>query len=164
MPHTVLGRAPRNAVEAWFWAPITVLRVSLISVYALYVYAAWIAFRAGIPIFSLLTPPGYTSIWAVLLGIAAIICFITSLQAKWEKIERWAALGLFAMMAAYCVGLNLQGYTEGDLDRQFVGVVSVIAIILPLGRFLYLAAQSGKKPADAPLHTGIPPIDDNAAR
>lgn len=164
MPHTVLGRPPRNAVEAWFWAPITVLRVSLISIYALYVYGAWIAFRAGIPIFSLLTPPGYTSIWAVLLGIAAIVSFISSLQMKWEKVERWAALALSAMMAAYCVGLNLQGYTEGDLDRQFVGVIAVIAIILPFGRFLYLAAQSGKKPVNATPLPGTPPVDDDAVR
>ncbi len=145
MPESVLGRAPRNAIEAWFWTPITVLRVSLIAIYSLYIYAAWIAFWAGIPIFSLLTPPGYTSVWAVLLGVSAVCSTVFSLKKKWEKMERWAALALTAMMAAYCVGLNLQGYTEGDLDRQFIGIISVIAIILPFGRFLYLAAQTGKK-------------------
>lgn len=155
MPHTILGRPPRNVVEAWFWTPITVLRVSLITIYFLYVYGAWIAFRAGIPIFSLLTPPGYTSVWAALLGVAAITATISSLKMKWEKVERWAALGLSALMAAYCVGLNMQGYTEGDLDRQFIGVIAVIAIVLPFGRFLYLAAQSGKKPVNVP----VPPTD-----
>lgn len=150
MPHTVLGRPPRNILEAWFWAPITVLRVSLVATYGLYIYAAWIGFWAGVPIFSLLTPPGYTSIWAVLLGIAAITCTVFSLRSKWEKMEKWAALALSALMAAYCMGLNMQGYTEQDLDRQFIGVIAVIAIVLPIGRFLYLAAQSGKKRHEVP--------------
>lgn len=161
MPHTVLGRLPRNAIEAWFWTPITVLRISLVATYGAYIYGAWIAFWAGIPIFSLLTPPGYTSVWAVLLGAAAVTSTISSLKMKWERIERFSALVLSMLMSAYCLGLNIQGYAEGDLDRQFIGVIAVIAIILPFGRFLYLAAQSGKKKSE-----NVPPLPapDNAVR
>lgn len=143
-------RRPRakTAVELWAWSPVIVLRVSLVIVYLLYVYAGVIAFQAGIPIFTLLTWEGYTSIWAALLVPAAIVAAIGSLADRWQRIEKWSTLALTALQSGYVIGLNAVGFIAGDLSRQYVGVIALIAIVLPATRFVYLAAQSGKAAAD----------------
>ena len=121
------------------------MRVALVITYVLYVYASIIAFISGIPVFKLTTPEGYTSVWAVLLGASAIVAAIGSTTDRWQALERWASLALSALLLTYIGGLNLVGFIEGDLDRQFTGAVALIAGILPITRFVYLAAQSGKK-------------------
>lgn len=132
-------------LEQWAWSPVIVLRIALVIVYLLYVYGSVIAFLAGIPIFTLLTPEGYTSVWAALMMPAALVAAVGSLAERWEqRIEKWAALVLTALMSAYVIGVNAVGFASGDLDRQFVGVIALIAIVLPATRFVYLASQSGK--------------------
>lgn len=128
----------------WAWSPIIVLRVALVSTYMLYVYCAVIAFIVGVPIFNLTTPPGWTPVWAVFLGVSALISAIGSVTDRWQKVEKWATLFLSAMLLAYVGGLNIVAWVELDLDRQFIGGVALIAAILPITRFVYLAAQSGK--------------------
>lgn len=146
MPLTYLENiAPKSRLAIWFWSPIIVLRVALMSTYLLYVYASVIAFRAGIPVFTLTTPEGYTSVWAVLVGVAALLAGIGSVTDRWQRLEKWAALALSALLMGYIGGLNLVGFVEQDLDRQFVGAIALIAGVLPITRFVYLAAQSGKK-------------------
>ena len=137
--------APRSRLAVWAWGPVVVLRVALVAVYLGYVYASVIAFLAGVPVFRLTAPDGYTAIWAVLLGLAAILSAIGSITDRWQQLEKWASLGLASMMLAYVGGLNGVGFVEGDLDRQFVGAIAFIAFILPAVRFVYLAAQSGKR-------------------
>lgn len=139
------ARRSRSRFETWAWSPVIVLRVALVATYLLYVYAAIIAFVAGIPVFSLTTPEGYTSIWAVLLGVSALISAVGSVADHWDRIERWASLALSSLMLAYVGGLNIVGWVSGDLDRQFVGAIAIIAFVLPVTRFVYLAAQSGKR-------------------
>jgi len=136
---------PKSRLAMWVWSPVIVLRVALVITYVLYVYASIIAFIAGIPVFKLTTPEGYTSVWAVLLGSSAIVAAIGSTTDRWQALERWASLALSALLLTYIGGLNLVGFIEGDLDRQFIGAVALIAGILPITRFVYLAAQSGKK-------------------
>ena len=136
---------PKSQLAMWVWSPVIVLRVALVITYVLYVYASIIAFIAGIPVFKLTTPEGYTSVWAVLLGSSAIVAAIGSTTDRWQALERWASLALSALLLTYIGGLNLVGFIEGDLDRQFIGAVALIAGILPITRFVYLAAQSGKK-------------------
>lgn len=144
--HTgIRARRSQSKFETWAWSPVIVLRVALVATYLMYVYAAIIAFIAGIPVFSLTAPVGYTSIWAVLLGVSAVLSAIGSVADHWDRVERWASLGLSSMMLAYVGGLNIVGYISGDLARQFVGAIAIIAFILPATRFVYLAAQSGKK-------------------
>ena len=135
----------KSRLAMWVRSPVIVLRVALVVTYVLYVYASIIAFIAGIPVFKLTTPEGYTSVWAVLLGSSAIVAAIGSTTDRWQALERWASLVLSALLLTYIGGLNLVGFIEGDLDRQFIGAVALIAGILPITRFVYLAAQSGKK-------------------
>jgi hypothetical protein len=137
--------APRSRWAIWAWSPVIVLRIALVGVYLGYVYASVIAFIAGVPIFRLTAPAGYTSIWATLLGVAAVLSAIGSITDRWQQLEKWASLGLSSMMAAYVGGLNGVGFAEGDLNRQFAGAVAAIAFILPAVRFVYLAAQTGKR-------------------
>lgn len=132
----------------WAWSPVIVLRVSLIIIYLLYVYASAIAFIAGVPVFSLVTWVGYTPIWAILLGTSSVVAAIGSITDRWNKTEKWACLVLTAMLLGYVGGLNGVGFVEGDLKRQFVGAIALIAMVLPATRFVYLAAQSGKKHVD----------------
>lgn len=146
MPYRYLENvAPRSRIAVWAWGPVVVLRVALVAVYLGYVYASVIAFIAGVPVFRLTAPDGYTSIWAALLGVSAILSAIGSVTDRWQQLEKWASLGLASMMLAYVGALNGIGFVEGDLNRQFVGAIAFIAFILPAVRFVYLAAQSGKR-------------------
>ncbi len=144
---------PKTRLAIWAWSPVIVLRVALAATYMLWLFASIIAFFAGVPILSLTAPEGYTSIWAVLLGVSALVSAIGSTTDKWQQLEKWASLALSAMLLAYVGGLNIVGYLEGDLDRQFVGSVAIIASILPVTRFFYLAAQTGKKSHHVPVST-----------
>ncbi|MEU4016171.1 hypothetical protein AB0E56_13010 [Microbacterium sp. NPDC028030] len=139
---------PRSRWGVWAWSPVIVLRVALVGVYLGFVYASVIAFIAGVPVFRLTAPEGYTSVWAVLLGTSSVLAAVGSITDRWQQLEKWASLVLSAMMLAYVGGLNGVGFVEGDLDRQFVGAIAFIAFILPAVRFVYLAAQSGKRKHD----------------
>lgn len=146
MPYRYLDNVnPRGRFATWAWSPIIVLRVALVAVYLGYIYAAVIAFIAGVPIFRLTAPEGYASIWAVFLGLSAIVAAIGSVSDRWQQVEKYASMCLSALMLAYVGGVNGVGFVLGDLDRQFVGALSFIALILPAVRFVYLAAQTGKK-------------------
>lgn len=136
---------PRSRWAVWAWSPVIVLRIALVGVYLGFVYASVIAFIAGVPVFRLTAPDGYTSVWAILLGTSAVLSAVGSISDRWQQLEKWASLVLSAMMLAYVGGLNGVGFVEGDLDRQFVGAIAFIAFILPAVRFVYLAAQSGKR-------------------
>ena len=141
--HYVVAQRSRFAI--WAWSPIIVLRVSLVTIYLLWTYAAGIAFIAGVPVFDLTTPVGWTPVWATVLGTSAMLSALGSLADRWSSVERWSSLILSGMIFAYVGSLNLVAWVEGDLTRQFVGAVALIAAVLPVTRFVYLAAQSGKK-------------------
>lgn len=146
MPFRYLDNVPqRSRWSVWAWSPVIVLRIALVGVYLGFVYASVIAFLAGVPVFRLTAPEGYTSVWALLLGTSAVLSAVGSISDQWQQLEKWASLVLSAMMLAYVGGLNGVGFVEGDLDRQFVGAIAFIAFILPAVRFVYLAAQSGKR-------------------
>lgn len=135
---------PKTRWSRWAWSPIIVLRVSLVATYLLWVYAAGIAFISGVPIFEETTVAPWRLVWSFLLGTSAIIAAIGSLDDRWQRVERWASMVLSAMALTYAVALNLVAYGDADFQRQFGGAVAIIALILPLTRFIYLAAQSGK--------------------
>lgn len=148
---------PRSKWAVWAWSPVIVLRVALVATYLAYVYAGIVAFIVGVPIFDLTTPKGYAPLWAFLLGISALASAIGSITDRWQSLEKWATLLLSAMLLAYVGGLNIAAWIEHDLSRQFVGAISLIASILPFTRFVYLAAQSGKRkrtPHDLSIRTG----------
>lgn len=135
----------RSALMTWAWSPVIVLRIALVAVYFGYLYSSITAFIAGIPLFDLLGfMEGYTSVWAVLLFLSALFCFIAAFSNKFERLEKWASLVLMAVMAGYVIGMNLVAYGEGDVKRMFVGGIAFIAWVLPATRFGYLAAQTGK--------------------
>ncbi len=142
----------RSAFETWAWSPVIVLRIALVIIYLGYVYASIIAFLVGIPIFDLLRlGPGYTSVWALLIGASSLLAAIGSLREPWERrVEKWAAMLMACLLLLYVGGMNLQAYGEGDLRRMFVGAIAFIAWVLPTIRFVYLAAQTGKRPATQP--------------
>lgn len=136
---------PKTKLAIWAWAPVIVLRVALVSTYIMFVYVSIIAFISGIPILDTTTPNGYRTAWSILLGTSAIIAAIGSTADRWQRMEKWATLALCALFFAYIGGLNIVGFIEHDLNRQFAGGVALIAGILPITRFVYLAAQSGKR-------------------
>lgn len=140
----------RSAFEVWAWSPVIVLRIALVITYLLYVYFAVISFIAGVPVFALTTPEGYTSVWAVLLGVSAAVACIGSISDHWSRIELAGAIGISVLMLAYVGGLNIVGFASHDINRQAVGGSTAIAFVLPMVRLIYLAAQVGKKPAEAP--------------
>ena len=153
MPMTYLNNVnPRSRIAQWAWSPVIVLRVALMAAYLISVYASVWAFIAGVPVFTMTTPEGYTSIWAVLLGGSAVLSAIGSITDRWQVLEKWASLILSALWLTYVGGLTGVGFAEGDPDRQFIAAASLTLLVLPVARFVYLAAQSGKKKRVHPDH------------
>ena len=145
MPTTYLQNVnPKSGFARWVWSPVIVLRVALVSAYLISVYASAWAFIAGIPVFRLTAPEGYASVWAVLLGTAAVIAAVGSISDRWQKVEMWASLALFALWLAYVGGMHGVAFAAGDPDRQFLAAASITLLVLPVTRFVYLAAQTGK--------------------
>lgn len=130
--------------ETWAWGPVIVLRWALLATYLLHVYLAAMAFVAGVPAFSLTTAPGYTSIWAFVMGTGAVVAAVGSLTDRWEKVEKWGALAVFATMLGYVGTIHILAYASGDIKRQAVAAALSIVLVLPAVRFVYLAAQTGK--------------------
>lgn len=136
---------PQGRFAIWAWSPVIVLRVALVAGYLISVYASTWAFIAGVPVFRLTAPEGYAPVWAVLLGTSAVVAAVGSTTDRWQKVEKWATAVLSVMWAAYVIGMNVVGFALGDLDRQFLGSALLGLLVLPVTRFVYLAAQSGKK-------------------
>jgi hypothetical protein len=142
----VLTPPPRrpSRLEVWAWGPVIVLRAALVATYLLYCYLSAIAFVAGIPAFDLTSPPGYTSVWAFVMGTGAVVAAVGSLTDRWQRFEKWGALAVFATMLGWVGTLHVLGFASGDVKRQAVAAGLTIALVLPFVRFVYLAAQSGK--------------------
>lgn len=136
---------PKSRWAAWAWSPVIMLRVALVITYLLYVYAAAIAGSAGVPVLTMTAPDWYTGWWANLLAVTSLAAAVGSVADRLQWLEKWATLGLSALLLAYIGGLNAVGFVEGDINRQFIGAIALIAGVLPITRFVYLAAQSGKK-------------------
>jgi len=134
-----------NRFQIWAWTPITIFRIALIIIYLLYVYAGVIAIISGIPVFDLTAPEGYTTIWGALLAASAVVSAVGAIDNRWQVWERWASLGLSSLMIAYAAALNLLAFASGDVSRMFVGAIAVIALVLPVCRFVFLASQTGKR-------------------
>jgi hypothetical protein len=146
MPLRYLEHVPqRSRFAVWAWSPTIVLRVALLAAYLVSVYSSVWAFIAGVPVFNLTTFPGYTPVWAVLLGGSAVLSAIGSITDRWQQLEKWSSLALSALWLAYVGGLTGVGFAQGDPDRQFLAAASITLLVLPVARFVYLAAQSGKK-------------------
>jgi hypothetical protein len=139
---------PKSKLAVWAWSPVIVLRIALVSTYMFYVYASVIAFLVGVPLFELTTPRGWTAIWAILLGASGVVAAVGSLSDRWQMTEKWATMCLSALILSYIIPMNILGFLAHDLNRQFVGIIALIAGLLPITRFIYLAAQSGKKKQD----------------
>ena len=155
MPTRYLQNVPQDTAFAiWAWSPVIVLRVSLFLVYAGFVYSAVVAFIAGVPVFDLTTPSGYQPVWAVILGVSALVSAIGATTDRWQALERWSSLVLSAMMMTYVGALFGIAYAEGDPNRHFAAGIATIALVLPATRFVYLAAQSGKIKRNAVPRTG----------
>lgn len=146
---------PKSRLAVWIWSPVIVLRIALFLVYIVYIYAAGIAVVAGIPIFAQTAPGAYTVMWAIGLGVSAAVSAIGAVNDKWQPIEKWGTLVLSALMLGYAGTLNIVGFMDGDIGRQFVGTIATIALILPATRFVYLAAQSGKTRVNHAVPPGI---------
>ena len=120
--------------------------------YLISVYASVWAFIAGVPVFTLTTPEWYTSVWAILLGASAVLSAIGSITDRWQLLEKWASLVLSALWLTYVGGLTGVSFAEGDADRQFIAAAFLTLLVLPVARFVYLAAQSGKTKRVHPDH------------
>lgn len=140
-------RRPRrpSKLEVWAWGPVIVLRAALLVTYLLHCYLAAMSFVAGVPAFSLTTFPGYTSVWAVIMGTGAVVAAVGSLTDRWEQAEKWGALAVFSMMLGYVGTIHVLAFASGDINRQAVAAGLSIVLVLPAVRFVYLAAQTGKR-------------------
>lgn len=131
--------------EKWAFSEVAMIRVALVLVYLGYLYLALASLRAGVPAFTLTAPEAYTPIWAGLLALAGVNAAVAATSDRWMAWERWSSLAVSALMGAYVGTITILGYVTGDVNRQAVAAGLTIAFILPACRFLWLAAQTGKK-------------------
>lgn len=146
MPRPARREARRiSKFETWAWSPIIVLRIALTTIYGVIFYAGIVAIVAGIPLFSLTAPVGYSAPWGAVLAVSALIASIASGHDSWQKVEKWAGGVMTVMLSGYVVGINIVGFVSQDPTRQFGGAIAIAAFVLPVTRVIYLAAQTGKK-------------------
>ncbi len=154
LPRPPRSRRPmrhQSRLEAWAtswpWSQIALYRVTLVAAYLLHIGFAAMAFYAGLPIFRLTAPDGYTRVWAIMLAIAALTSALGALADQLRVIERWSSLAVLALTLGYVVPLYEVGFLMNDANRQAVAVAATFMLLIPLSRFMWLASRAGRRPA-----------------
>ena len=129
--------------NSWPEAPVVLPRLTLVIVYLLCVYDGILSILAGVPIFDVTQPVGYSAIWGALLAVSALLSAIFATTPRWERLERWSCLAVWSLLLAYVGALNFVAFVSADLDRYVVGGVAVGFFLIPFSRFLHLASKAG---------------------
>jgi hypothetical protein len=135
----------RSRVRNWAWTPIYVPRWAFVIKYLLFVYWGFWAILAGIPAFDMTAPHGWSVIWGSLMVVAGAVSAASVTRARGERIERWSVGVLCVLSIGYIGSINVLAFVSALPNYQALAAGISLVFVLPLARFLYLAAQAGKK-------------------
>lgn len=135
----------RTRIKHWAWTGILVPRWAFIIQYLLFVYWGFMAMLAGIPAFDITAPPGWATVWGSIMVVAGGVSAYCVTRANLEKVERWSVGVLCILSMTYIGSLNVLAYASGNANYQALAAGISLLFVFPLARFLYLAAQAGKR-------------------
>lgn len=147
------ARTP-NSFTKWAGEPVVIVRAGLVADYAINVYVAIMAVTAGVPVFSLTTPDGWTTVWATLLIIASVIATVcissdapaaAAMRPKWRVVEFVSTGAVWVFTGSYAAALHILGFVSQDDNRQTAAAVSLGLVVLPLFRWVYLTWRLGRR-------------------
>lgn len=123
----------RSKIRYWFDSPVSFPRWMLSLKYLLFVILGLTGLTAGLPTLSIATPAWYEHVWGLGLVLSAGVATVSSLQPKWECVERWAAVGVVGLLASYWFSAFIL-FLSGDSGRGSFSVLLFIVTMLPLVR------------------------------
>lgn len=98
----------------------------------------------SIPTIELTTFDGYATFFSVALFLSAALAALFSTRGEWERYEKWAAIGVTAVLSAYVGGLVVLAL-GGDTVRIGSAIGFAMLNGVPLARSAYLISRSGVK-------------------
>lgn len=151
-----LPRPPRqrekrhpSRLERWAWSEIPAYRLGLTLGYAGTIYFGISAFIAGVPVFEITAPSGWTPIWSGILILGGILGSVGSIAEtkRFRRIELVGSWAIFLTLSVYAASLLFIAYAVGDTSRAAVGSGFVGLAVPPGIRMLWLVtkAQLGRK-------------------
>lgn len=127
--------------------PIAIPRWALVLKYLGFVALGIASGIAGVPSLEEATWRSYTIYWATGLAVFSLFAALGALHAHWEAVEKWGAVGISSILAAYtCANLIMlieparHGFTAARV--AFV-VILIIINMLPLSRAWSLLRRTG---------------------
>jgi len=141
---------PRS--QTWFgrWAlsQVAAYRYGLVLTYVGMIYFGASAFAAGIPVFDITAPHGWTPVWSSVVMVGGFIAAIGSLRAgeepitkvikRFNRTELVGSIMLFLTLGTYAFVMLYLGYGHADISRQAVGAGFVALGIHPTIRMIWL--------------------------
>lgn len=127
--------------------PIIIPRWALVLAYLGFLALGVASAIVGVPSLQEATWRSYTLYWATGLAVFALFGALGALRAVWEAIEKWAAVGISAILSAYTFAnlvMLLEPARHGFTAARFAFVVILLILnLLPMARALSLLRRTG---------------------
>lgn len=167
LPRTASAKRPTPpgpielaARMGWFseWArsQVAAYRIGLILTYLGTIYFGGSALTAGVPVFVVTAPEGWTLIWAPVVVLGGFIASVGAIRAGTEPVTKpirafnWIELVgstmLFLTLFTYAGALLFLGYVYGDNGRVAVGAGFIALGIHPAVRMIWLTFRPRMRP------------------
>lgn len=106
--------------------------------------SGFIAVRSGIPALERLLPPGAAAMLAILLVLTSMAAFIgVAFPAMW-RMEQVAKLAIVSVLGLYFAAV----VTVGGSSREFIAVIILLALPVPLFRLWLLGIEQRDRIAE----------------
>lgn len=120
----------KTRLHNWASAILVIPRWLLTIKYALFALYGVVTAIAGVPTIAESVDAAYAFGWSILLVIVSSLAAFGSISERWEALEKWASVGLVALLSTLLVGaIQLVGL--GDLNRAGFSVLVLIVTLLP---------------------------------
>lgn len=133
----------QSSFEQWAWTEIPAYRLGLLLSYSFSVYFGISALIAGIPIFEIGAPTGWTTFQAIAILIAGPLGVLGIVQdTLWfRRVELAAATILSLAVFSYAATMLYIAYATEDMGRVSNGAALMWLATGPIVRMFWLIAQ-----------------------
>lgn len=139
---------PRGWFAQWARSQVATYRTGLVLTYLFMIYFGYSCLTAGVPVFDIAAPEGWTPIWAPMVMIGGLIAACGAVRAGSEPVTpqvrffNWVELVgstiLFLTLFVYAGSLLVLGYVFHDDGRVAVGSGFVALGVHPAIRMAWL--------------------------
>lgn len=124
-------------------SPILVPRWMLTTKYVFFAVLGLLSAIGGIETLNILTFEGYTTYWSALLVPAAMIAAWGSMSEDRDRVEKWGAVVVTALLGSWSIAAIIRAVAEGDLGRSAGALTVLIMTLLPATRAVWLLRRAG---------------------